>query len=90
MENFDDSTCIRQTSSDFSTVKVLRYTVNIAPLRKYDSTHPNMASLMIDNSVHTIPVGISEKAKPVKSGSHNLYNHLNLTVNAENFQAISD
>ena len=26
-ENFDDSTCIRQISSDFSTVKVLRYTV---------------------------------------------------------------
>ena len=26
-ENFDDSTCIRQNSSDFSTVKVLRYTV---------------------------------------------------------------
>ena len=49
-----------------------------------------MASLMIDNSVHTIPVGISEKAKPVKPGSHNLYNHLNLTVNTEKFQAISD
>ena len=28
-ENFDDSTCIRQNSSDFSTVKVLRYTVVI-------------------------------------------------------------
>ena len=27
-ENFDDSTCIRQNSSDFSTVKVLRYTVD--------------------------------------------------------------
>ena len=26
-ENFDDSTCIRQNSSDFSTVKILRYTV---------------------------------------------------------------
>ena len=26
-ENFDDSTCIRQNSSNFSTVKVLRYTV---------------------------------------------------------------
>ena len=26
-ENFDDSMCIRQISSDFSTVKVLRYTV---------------------------------------------------------------
>ena len=26
-ENFDNSTCIRQNSSDFSTVKVLRYTV---------------------------------------------------------------
>ena len=26
-ENFDDSTCIRQNSSDFSTVKVLPYTV---------------------------------------------------------------
>ena len=26
-ENFDDSTCIRQNSSDFSTVKVLRYTL---------------------------------------------------------------
>ena len=26
-ENFDDSTCIRQNSSDFSTIKVLRYTV---------------------------------------------------------------
>ena len=26
-ENFDDSICIRQNSSDFSTVKVLRYTV---------------------------------------------------------------
>ena len=26
-ENFDDSTCIRQNSLDFSTVKVLRYTV---------------------------------------------------------------
>ena len=26
-ENFDDSTFIRQISSDFSTVKVLRYTV---------------------------------------------------------------
>ena len=26
-ENFDDSTCIRQNSSDFSTVKVLRFTV---------------------------------------------------------------
>ena len=49
-----------------------------------------MASLMIDNSVHTIPVGICEKAKPVKPGSHNLHNHLNLTVNAEKFQAISD
>ena len=28
-ENFDDSTCIRQISSDFSTIKVLRYTVVI-------------------------------------------------------------
>ena len=27
-ENFDDSTCIRQISSDFSIVKVLRYTVS--------------------------------------------------------------
>ena len=26
-ENFDDSTCVRQNSSDFSTVNVLRYTV---------------------------------------------------------------
>ena len=26
-ENFDNSTCIRQILSDFSTVKVLRYTV---------------------------------------------------------------
>ena len=26
-ENFDDSTCIRQNSSDFSTVKVLHYMV---------------------------------------------------------------
>ena len=29
-ENFDDSTCIRQNSSDFSTIKVLRYTVSPA------------------------------------------------------------
>ena len=28
-ENFDDSTCIRQNSSDFSTIKVLCYTVAI-------------------------------------------------------------
>ena len=40
---------------------------------------------MIDNSVHTIPVGTREKAKPIKPGGHNLhmYNHLHLTVNAE-------
>ena len=45
---------------------------------------------MIDNSVHTIPVGSCEKAKPVKPGSHNLHNHQYLTVNAEYFQASSD
>ena len=32
-ENFDDSTCIRQISSDFSTVKVLRYTVTKTPTK---------------------------------------------------------
>ena len=31
-ENFDDSTCIHQNSSDFSTIKVLRYTVAILDL----------------------------------------------------------
>ena len=45
---------------------------------------------MIDNSVHTIPIGSCEKAKPVKPRSHDLLNHQHLTVNAENFQASSD
>ena len=45
---------------------------------------------MIDNSVHNIPIGSCEKAKPVKPGSHDLHNYQHLTVNAENFQASSD
>ena len=53
-ENFDDSTCIRQISSDFSTVKVLRYTVmhagqklNVA-LSFTTTTVPNVTYIVDD------------------------------------------
>ena len=49
-ENFDDSTSIRQNSSDFSTVKVLRYTVCMPEargLRAYISGKSRMAMLQV-------------------------------------------
>ena len=42
-ENFDDSTCIRQNSSDFSTVKVLRYTVHFKPKSNANGGNINIA-----------------------------------------------
>ena len=45
-ENFHDSTCIRQISSDFSTVEVLRYTVNIFSV-----------GLLHDETMGRMPIG---------------------------------
>ena len=37
-DNFDNSTCIRQNLSDFSTIKVLRYTVSSVVLTEHTNT----------------------------------------------------
>ena len=52
-ENFDDSTCIRQISSDLSTVKVLRYTVDIVKFKDLEIANRDLKKLQnnVENTV---------------------------------------